>query len=436
MESANTNSLLVYAKHITPRLSYIVSTLFHNATVTDSRDQFFLHAGIKINYSADKINSDELWVVPHGLLTEQGIGKQVIDCFEWAGMKVFFGTNGDLLFDIFSASFYLLTRYEEYLPHELDQYGRYSHTNSLAYQKGFLNLPLINLWVQSVIDQLAKKNSKFKIQNSKFNFVPTYDIDIAYSYLHKPVWKNVAGFYRDLLQGKFEQVVERGNVYSGRKKDPFDVFDWMDSLHEKYRLQPIYFLLTILKRGEFDKNLLARSKALQQLYQRLSKKYISGLHPSWQSGTDEWLLGKELEALEKIIQKPVTNSRNHYLRFTVSDSYRRLMAAGITDDYSMAYGTINGFRASYTLPFSWYDLEQESVTGLVIHPFCFMEANSFFEQGYSAEEAGEEMQYYFDVVKKVNGEFITLFHNHFLTEQPEWIGWRRMYEGFLNKNFG
>jgi len=397
-----------------------------------------LHKGIKINYSADKINSDELWVVPYGLLTEQGIRKQVIDCFEWAGMKFFFATNGDLPFDIFSASFYLLTRYEEYLPHELDQYGRYSHTNSLAYKEGFLKLPLVNLWVQMFEGYLIKniQHSTFNIPHSTFNFVPTYDIDIAYSYLHKPVWKNVAGFYRDLLQGKFEQVMERGNVYSGRKKDPFDVFDWIDSLHEKYRLQPIYFLLIILKRGKFDKNLLARSKALQKLYQRLSKIYITGLHPSWQSGTDEWLLMKELEALENIIQKPVTISRNHYLRFTVPHSCRRLMAAGIKDDYSMAYGTINGFRASYTLPYRWYDLEQECVTTLTIHPFCFMEANSFFEQGYSAEEAGEEIQYYFDVVKKVNGEFITLFHNHFLTEQPEWIGWRRMYAGFLEKNFG
>ena len=102
----------------------------------------------------------------------------------------------------------------------------------------------------------------------------------------------------------------------------------------------------------------------------------------------------------------------------------------------MAYGTINGFRASYTLPHRWYDLEKETMTMLTIHPFCFMEANSFFEQGYSAEQAGEEMQYYHDVVKKVNGEFIILFHNHFLTEQLEWVEWRKMYERFLQNNFG
>ena len=147
------------------------------------------------------------------------------------------------------------------------------------------------------------------------------------------------------------------------------------------------------------------------------------------------MLEKEVEVLQDIIHKPITISRNHYLRFTIPHTYRRLCAAGIRDEYSMAYGTINGFRASYTLPYRWYDLERELLTELTIHPFCFMEANSFFEQEYSAEEAGEEMQYYYDVVKKVNGEFITLFHNHFLTEQPQWIAWREMYRGFLDKNF-
>jgi hypothetical protein len=64
-----------------------------------------------------------------------------------------------------------------------------------------------------------------------------------------------------------------------------------------------------------------------------------------------------------------------------------------------------------------------------------MEATSFFNQAYSVEEAAKEIQYYYDVVKKVNGEFITLFHNHFLTEQPQWIAWRNMYEDFSGKLF-
>ncbi len=445
--------LYIYTNHITQRIQYIANTLFgKEVSIINDRDFFLQYSGIKINYSADAFDANAIWIQPSGLLHETGIQQQNIACFEWNDVTAFFKTEGDIPFDLLAASFYLITRYEEYLPHQLDEYGRYAHTNSLAYKENFLQQPLVNFWLKELGKQLESKRQKargnidnspfathhspFTIHHSPFTFIPTYDIDIAYSYLHQPLWKNVLGFYRDLLKGDFDKVLERANVYSGRNKDPFDEFDWLDALHQKYKLQPIYFFLTIIKRGIYDKNILASSKALQQLYKSISLKYRTGLHPSWQSGTDEWLLQQEQNVLREMIEQPVTISRNHYLRFTVPHTYRRLIAAGITDDYSMAYGSINGFRASFTLPHQWYDLEKEAVTNLTIHPFCFMEASSFFEQKYSAQQAADEIQYYHDVVKSVNGEFISLFHNHFLTQQPQWLPWRKMYEDFLQKNFG
>lgn len=439
--------LLIYTTHITQRLQYITHTLMgNNVLLTDSKEALSAHIDPKINYSTERFNDDALWIYPSGLLTETGISKQNVDCFEWNKVKTFFKTDGDIPFDIFAASFYLITRYEEYLPYPSDEYGRYAHTNSLAYKENFLQLPLVNLWLKELETALLQKELKdksvraniqsFKLFHSTFTFIPTYDIDIAFSYLHQPIWKNVLGFYRDLLKGDLDKVVERANVYSGRQKDPFDEFDWLDNLHQQYHLQPVYFFLTILKRGVYDKNIAASSKALQQLYRNLSLKYATGLHPSWQSGTEEWLLQQEIETLQKIIQRPVQLSRNHYLRFTLPHTYRRLIQAGISEDYSMAYGSINGFRASYALPYLWYDLDKESTTNLMIHPFCFMEASAFFEQKYSAEQAAEEIQYYHDIVKSVNGEFITLFHNHFITQQPQWLPWRNMYESFLKNNFG
>lgn len=437
MESSGVDTLVVYTPRITARLQYIIQTVLPGVTVTDAKEKLEGCGKYCLNYS-DEIITGSFRILPHDLLLQPGISAQYVQISYWEELPVFFQTEGDLPFDIFAAAFYLLSRYEEYLPHTLDQYGRYSHTNSLAYKEDFLKLPLVNLWLKRLSHklQLFTHDSRLTTHDSRFTFIPTYDIDEAFSYLHKPLWKNVLGFYRDLLQGKFEQVIERGNVYSGRKKDPYDTFDWIHTLHVKFGLQPIYFLLTILKRGAYDKNLSACSKALQNLYRKLAVKNEIGLHPSWHSGTEERLLDEEKSFLQKIIQQPVTISRNHYLRFTIPGTYRRLMTAGMTDDYSMAYGGVNGFRASYCLPFYWYDLEQEITTALRIHPFCFMEASSFFNQGYTALQAAEEIQYYHDIVKEVNGEFITLFHNHFLTEQPQWREWREMYEGFLLKNFG
>ena len=431
--------MLIYTADISSRILYIGETLFHTAvSFTDSREKFQAFSGVKINYANDNFCADALWVVPQGLLSEKGIRELTIDCFEWEGMKAFFKTGGDVPFDIFSASFYLVSRYEEYLPHALDEYGRYAHTNSLAYKEGFLHLPLVNLWMKILSAILHAKFPlvEFKIQHPTFKIIPTYDVDIAYSYLHQPLLKNIFGFYRDLLQGKFDQVAERANIYSGCKADPFDVYDWLDALHERYGLAPIYFFLLAEKRKGVDKNCNPHTRGMQELMQRHLKRYTTGIHPSWQSGDSDEVLTTEMAILSKVTGEAVDRSRQHYLRMQLPGTYRRLIDAGIKDDYSMAYGTVNGFRASYALPFMWFDLEKESVTSLTVHSFCYMDSTAVFQQRETVEMALNELQHYFDIVKSVKGELITLFHNDFLTEQPEWMGWRKMYAEFLERNFG
>jgi len=147
------------------------------------------------------------------------------------------------------------------------------------------------------------------------------------------------------------------------------------------------------------------------------------------------MLQWEKHKLVAIAQQPIQSARQHYIQFTLPYTFRCLLAAGITNDYSMGYGSINGFRASYTNSFYWYDVMREEQTALLLHPFCYMEANSFFEQGYSADQARAELQQYHDIVQSVNGQLITIFHNHFITEQPQWLAWRNMYADFLKANF-
>lgn len=429
--------LLIYTTRVTGRLQYIVQTLFGgSAGLTESKEKFVSSDTARINYSSEIFPGQMVQIVPHGLLHETGIHAYIITCDRWGDHKIFFPTPGSIPFDLFAAAFYLLSRYEEYLPHSKDNYGRYSHENSLAYRNAFLTEPLIDLWLLKLREVCKGYGWENVLPEKTFRFIPTYDVDEAWKYRHQPLWKNIAGFYRDLFLGKFQDVTERGNVYSGKLPDPYDVFDWMDTLHKEYRLSPVYFFLTIKERRKYDKNLASSSEPLRTLYRRLAGIYDTGLHPSWRSGDVEPLLAEEKKELEDIVQRPITLSRNHYLRFTLPETYRKLINAGITDDYSMAYGSVNGFRASFARPFYWYDLAREEATVLGVHPFCFMEAASAFSQGFTADQAGEELQYYFEQIKKVKGEFITLFHNHFLTEQPGWIEWRKMYADFLERNFG
>lgn len=101
------------------------------------------------------------------------------------------------------------------------------------------------------------------------------------------------------------------------------------------------------------------------------------------------------------------------------------------NDHSMGYGSINGFRASVASEFYWFDLSTNEQTMLRIHPFCYMEANSFYEQKFSAQQAYDEMVHYYHQCKNVNGTFSSIWHNHFLGTDPLYVGWKEMYQQFL-----
>jgi hypothetical protein len=164
----------------------------------------------------------------------------------------------------------------------------------------------------------------------------------------------------------------------------------------------------------------------------IASTYKVGLHPSWASGDHPQLLKKEKSWLEKITEQSIKLSRQHYIRFTLPATYRQLLSAEILEDYSMGYATVNGFRASVATPFYWYDLKNDVKSPLRVHPFCFMDANAFFEEKKSPEEAFNDLMRYLEVVRSVGGTMITIWHNPFLGTDPLFEGWREVYEQFIN----
>lgn len=433
--------LLLYTSKSSARLEYIFGVLCNTIgiksyQITTLPKEFIAFTGAKINYSSVIVDDESIQIVPADLLFENNITNQSINCFEWKNAKAFFKTSeAEIPFDLLAASFYLLTRYEEYLPHQKDLYGRYAYTESLAFTHDFLHLPIINFWCRELSVILQKRTPSLQLVLPVFTYIPTYDIDMAWSYFNKGLVRNTAGLVRSIIKLDWKALIDRLGVLLVFEDDPFDVYEWLDSLHEQHALQPIYFFLVAAKPGKYDKNISPKSKYFQLLISKLSVMYAAGIHPSWQSGDNPELLQQELEYLQKIAGKKIKNSRHHYIRMSLPETYRQLLHAEINKDFSMGYGSINGFRASYCMPFPWYDLSTEQQTDLTVYPFCYMEANSLFEQKISPEEALSEIEQYCAVTKQFNGIFITIFHNHLLTEEPLQIAWRQMYQQFLERNF-
>ena len=155
--------LLIYTHKVTHRNKYIFNLIFKDILSIDFKmtsdvEEFKKHDDAKLSYTNNAI-ADEVFFISRNLLFENGITEQNISVFDFNTGKVFFATGkaSALPFDVFAASFYLVSRYEEYLPHIRDEHDRFDAKDSLAFINGFLQKPVINNWVKWVRDILLKK---------------------------------------------------------------------------------------------------------------------------------------------------------------------------------------------------------------------------------------------------------------------------------------
>lgn len=434
--------MLLYAKQHSPRLAYMIEFLngemfTDELLVTQSVEEFVAAPPPKINYSEQSLCSDEFHIAPVSILFEHDIRPQSLQVFEWNGCKAFYATGSrHLPFDIFAAIFFLISRYEEYLPYTPDEYGRFPHTQSLAYREGFLDQPLVNNWMVAWQKVLVEQFPDIFFWQHSFKFIPTYDIDMMFAFKGKSWWKNALGFTRSLIKGNSDEAWQRLRVLQDEEKDPYDAYEWLDALHLYCRSKPIYFFLVAQKQQGYDKNLPTDTEGFQDLIKYCASSFKIGLHPSWQSSVaaQPQLLREELEWLEAVADTPISKSRQHYIKFTLPEQFERLLALNVLQDYSMGYGSINGFRASTCSSYNWFNLARNEATELVLYPFCFMDANAYFEQKLTASQAYAELKHYYTVVKRVNGCLITIFHNNFLGTVAEFADWRKMYEIFMKED--
>ncbi len=391
---------------------------------------------VVLNYSDAALPQLSYRISPHALLFEKGIHEQHPFVFSWHGKPAFFATeNGDHAFDLLAASFFLISRYEEYLPHTQDEYGRYAHTNSIAFRNGFLKRPLVDEWIEDLKESLVERFPSQVFLPNIPTYLPTCDVDVAWCYRNKGWLRNAGGFFKDLLAARWRQSLERWLVLAGLKSDPFSIFIELEEHHQLYGLKARYFFLLAKEIKGYDKNIPRNSHMLQRLMRWVHEESPTGIHFSWAAANNETLMKEEWHFMQQVIHEAVVANRMHYINFHLPKTFRQLMAAGITEDYSMGYGSINGFRASTSHPFFWYDLQSESTTGLLLYPFAWMEANSIFEQKDSPDAAAIELQEMYDVVMRTGGTFITICHNHLMGLDAEGRKWWRVYTDFLRKNF-
>ncbi len=424
--------LLVYVPKITPRNRYVFKTIFKNYmgveyTLTPDADIFAAHEDAKFSYATRPLG-EELHFTADGLLEQSGITEKALQSKVIQDTPAIFPVRNETLeFDVFAAIFYMLSRYEEYLPHMRDHYDRFTAKDSLAAKEGFLHLAVVDRWVLLLKKVLQEKFPELAFQERKFSYLPTIDIDNAYAYKHKGLLRTIGSIGKSLLKLDFKRFATQFQVILGKKSDPFDTYDYQLALHKKFSLKVIYFIL-IGDYGLNDKNLSYQNRYFKSLIKSLADYADIGIHPSFGSNKDRTKLLTEIKRLKDIIKTDVKRSRQHFLKLSLPETYRNLLETGIEEDYTMGFASQLGFRAGTCTPYPFYDLDGEVECKLTVFPFHVMEATLKYYLNLAPDVAIAESKKIIDEVKLVEGTFVSLWHNESLSEEEEWIGWQKVYE--------
>ena len=386
-------------KHIFTRILGI------DVSFTTTVEDFIKHSGPKITYSKTPLQN-EFFIRSNSLLFEQGISDVDIIMNDWDGLPCFFeaGERSNIPFDIFSASFYLLSRYEEYLPHVKDELGRFPVKESLAYQHKFLQRPLVDLWAKKFLGVLKERFPDIEQKKRKYQFTSIVNVTSSHCFAHRGFFRTLGGVILDLSKFKLLRLAKRVVVWVRPSKDPYDNFSYLVNLHKEIRCKTMFFF-QFADYSRHDKNVSIFKNKFRYLIKSVADYSRVSLSASDKSSLSNEILKDEKDKLAELLNRPVTYARMRYNRINIPKTYQDLVATEFTDDFTMGYTHQIGFRAGTCTPFYFYDINLEVQQPIRIHPFAV--CDYAFLKHKKQEQVFVEVDAVFREIKEVN---LSLIH--------------------------
>lgn len=375
-------------------------------------------AGPRLVYG-DRPVDGAFHIRPSGLLGASGLAPAEPVVGRWKEMPVLYPvTDADLPFDPFAGAFFLLTRYEEVTGVESDPIGRPVASALHQGRHGYLEQPVVDEWALAMAAEWRRKDPTLPGPVRHYRQVITIDLDNGFKFLGREAWRSLGSAARDLLHGRIGEVRDRVLTLAGTRRDPFDVYGRLAELLPQHAERTLFFVLAG-DRGRHDHAVPLTYAPYVRRLKSLRTWADVGVHPSFNSSTQEDLIVTERDRVAGAIAAEVRTSRQHFLRMRLPATYRALRRAGITEDHTMGLHDAPGFRAGTCSPFDWYDLEREQEVGLVVHPFAVMDNTLRNKLHLDPKQAVERCTTLIQSVRAVQGTFTGLWHESFLSGHGE-----------------
>jgi len=355
--------------------------------------------------------------------------------------------NGNLIInhDLLKSAFYLLSGEQEYKSGAKDSMGRYSYEDSIQYKLNVTQIPVVNYYFDFIIHGISEFCALHNIEISRtsfsnnFIFSLSHDVDrVKYYSLNILLFKSkqLLGLAkRDrkkslLINEIFSILVNTLNIFN--RKDPYWNFDFLNRTEKKLDIHSTYYFLP-KDQKHIDSYYRLGSRKIKSLIINLrSEGHEIGLHSTVRSSTSLDALKKNYNELFNVTQQSLMGIRQHRLMWQHPLTAINHENAGLAYDSTLLFAAHEGFRNSYCHLFKLWDFENNRMLSHWEIPLEVMDATIFYYRKLGFVEAWNSIESIINEVKRFNGIFTLLWHNHYFDEN-ELPGIKNFYLELLTK---
>ncbi len=330
--------------------------------------------------------------------------------------------------DIFKASFFLLSGYQEYVSEKKDKYSRFPFFESVQYKLGFITKPMVNYYFKIIIEGLKKfgesNNYKIQLRNPfiKSCFCLSHDVDRVNFYSIpniKLFTKSLFGSNRTKYSKKQLRSLLMQNMMNylfKLREDPYWNFGWLRKLENDLGIKStFYFLLDGQK--DMDAYYKLTNPKIQELIAFLEKEKCEiGIHGTINSFNNQDELNRCVKLINEVVQTKAVGIRQHYLKFDHPRTFKLQKKLGLNYDSTLGFAEHEGFRNSFAHPFRPFDFEKQQVIKIWEVPLLVMDRTLFDYRKLTFHEVQDSITSLLYEVNKFNGVFSLLWHNSYFDE--------------------
>ena len=343
--------------------------------------------------------------------------------------------------DIFASSFFMLTRWEEYVNNKRDNLDRFPGKESIAFKNNFNDRPIVNEYVEFLWNILKHWGYKGDRRKKLYTIFPTVDVDHLFSYNNffqfakKPfiLLKNEAPT-QNITSTKNKTKIKKAweyfyDYYKIKLHFSLDPSDTYNKLMNKSELNSIktYFFFLSGSNNTYDVDTPLSDKRFNKILNVIkSREHYIGFHPGFDTYNNIDLWKKAKNNLDRFIDGQTKFGRQHYLRFNIPNTWQIWEENNMEWDSTLGYSDITGFRCGCCYEFSVFNVVTRKQLKLKEYPLLIMDV-ALFNQGLSTENAKKNINIIKENVKKFNGNFVFLWHNSSFNVN-KWKEYESVYE--------